>query len=756
MSKALFMKKYNSLLFIVLISVTSSWAQSDLKKKTFNKVSIDDVETFIWGDFPDAKSYEAIPEEYQDEPAVYIKKEYFVSYKTKKGQNYYEIKNTDLIHKVIKIQEKEAIATFNKLEFRGFKDNNRNKIAIRVFKKSGEVVTYGNKDLIEDSDADGNFHKIALGNIEVGDIIDYYHFSRYSFYLTKGFRTFKPDYILLVDDYPIVHQYYEFNLVKLAYLISASSNGAPEAREEELKAGVESDLKKRVIFEDRMRDAERGEERWIYPLKVYPNIRYQMAVGKGYSEVLKASFFNKSDRVSSKRSDEQLLAMIYSHQLIATNKIGKREFKFMARYFGGKTFPSLYDEVLETYNYIRWEENSDESRKFLLFSAFLKKKNIEHDLIAYVPRWLSSLGELLSKSDLRYGIRLKLEGKDYFITDFYSKSNFSDIDKYAQGVYAYSYPIHPKAEERRIQYLEKVKIPVISSDENARLDELSAKIVGENLKINYRRSSPKNQKRTEQYYAVGSAIISLDDYPIYKKPNPYTNFDERYEKEMNIELDEDKVDGLMDTDGIKKARDRNSEIYRRHNERNTYGYVENLESGFTKNRREYLKNTIEGVFEEGKVEKLDTVRIISSGRMPGKESFQMSADFEVKDYVKKLGPNLLVSAGKLIGQQVNLEAKEREREVPVFQDYNRKYINHVEIEIPEGFAVEGIEKLKVEVDNEAGTFIAKAVIENGKLILDTEKGYKKLYDSAEGWQNLVKVLDAAYDYTQQQVLLRKQ
>jgi hypothetical protein len=77
------------------------------------------------------------------------------------------------------------------------------------------------------------------------------------------------------------------------------------------------------------------------------------------------------------------------------------------------------------------------------------------------------------------------------------------------------------------------------------------------------------------------------------------------------------------------------------------------------------------------------------------------------------------------------------------------------VQIPEGYTVEGVNQLSTKVENETGSFTGAAKVENGKLIITSTKIYNKNYESVANWEKMLAFLDAAYDFTQQKILIKK-
>jgi hypothetical protein len=77
------------------------------------------------------------------------------------------------------------------------------------------------------------------------------------------------------------------------------------------------------------------------------------------------------------------------------------------------------------------------------------------------------------------------------------------------------------------------------------------------------------------------------------------------------------------------------------------------------------------------------------------------------------------------------------------------------LDIPEGYTVSGLEKLNVKVENETGSFVSKAEIKDNKLVIVSTKNYINSYEPNANWKKMIAFLDAAYQFSQEKVLLKK-
>jgi hypothetical protein len=181
-------------------------------------------------------------------------------------------------------------------------------------------------------------------------------------------------------------------------------------------------------------------------------------------------------------------------------------------------------------------------------------------------------------------------------------------------------------------------------------------------------------------------------------------------------------------------------------------YIEKL----TEQQKDYFKTSVEKDLGLEEVEDY-TYKILDNGRFGLSTNFSYEESYTVKGdaFVKKVGPNYMVEIGKLIGGQIELTEKARERTANIYFDYPRAFNYEIRFQIPEGYSVSGIEKLNKNVDNVTGAFISTATIEGDELVVTTSKQYKSIYEPNSNWPLILAFLDEASQFTNEKILLKK-
>lgn len=127
--------------------------------------------------------------------------------------------------------------------------------------------------------------------------------------------------------------------------------------------------------------------------------------------------------------------------------------------------------------------------------------------------------------------------------------------------------------------------------------------------------------------------------------------------------------------------------------------------------------------------------------------------------VENAGNLYLVNVGLVIGTQSELY-QEHERSNPIEMDYPITYKHKIQLEIPEGYTVQGVEEgnfiKKCEVDGElVAQFHSTARVENGVATVEVLEFYKQVDFPIEKYESFREVINAAADFNKLVWILEK-
>jgi hypothetical protein len=157
-----------------------------------------------------------------------------------------------------------------------------------------------------------------------------------------------------------------------------------------------------------------------------------------------------------------------------------------------------------------------------------------------------------------------------------------------------------------------------------------------------------------------------------------------------------------------------------------------------------------------KIEKYNNFRVVQDGRAYKKRNLQYSENFVLGDVTSKAGEDLLIALPALVTQQTKIKKDERNRTMPIDVRFPRTLTWSIIFTIPSGYAVKGIENLNQNISNDYAAFSSVARVENNTLTIDISKMYKTQHFDAQQWPKMLEVLEAAYNFSQSKIVLRKQ
>jgi hypothetical protein len=742
------MKKILFLTILLLSTYLISFGQ---KKSNKQKEAEEALRQEIWSwDDPAFKATE-IPEKWKNESAVILAKANKYEYKeTKKGSVYIPIffsTSNEFYEKVairrrIKLLDKAAVNTYSEFSFlnednkRYWKSESTVALGIRVIKPNGTVKDVALEEAvvqeIKTKYAKAEIKKVAVPDLEVGDIIDY--FSAVVNPINGGISyLFDPIFYLLQEEYAIAYQNLEIGIMKNCGVMLSSVNGAPQLKETPTEEGT--------IYSLIEKDTEKMQtSRWVYPLRVLPLIKFRA----DYSEDNDSNpDFKKVEKLSEK-----------STRVIAYNKLHTPTQRYMTKGGYQKRFmeKGYYDSVFYKYrnptyylgglyygNSLEYALiNMHKPRVYLSKFSIPSMKDyfadvnpivarlnfdineyrldIDYDILLFAPRQVSSLDKALFGDEFEYAFRINQPEESYiFATN--NNANFKEIPTHYEGVEAYIVKGSLKFDE--VKLLGKIKIPVSSHQDNATTQNIDLKIEDEKV-VMTRQTTAKGANR----HGYNPSVLTWYDFV----------YEERERK---------KVQPLEETVKKKEKEEVLAKIVAEKEKEN-------------KEREDALKKSFEGEYPDFKLLSLDNFKLEQMGMHHTQPELIFSETYTLEGLVKKVGNNYTIDAGKLIGAQVDLDEKEiKERKYDVYFDYARSFNENITINVPDGYEVQGLDKFSYNVENETGGFVSTAKLEGNKVIITTSKYYKNNFEPAANWSKIVDFVEAAFQFTQQKLLLKK-
>jgi hypothetical protein len=714
----------------------STFAQT-IKEELANKLQSN--MDAVWAAADASFSSNQVPDKWKGFSGVIIAQK--VKFVFDKGSGADKLNVYETTHRKIKLLDKDGVNSFSEFYFRRGHDNDG--FALHIIKADGTVDTVSllTAVLVEDNDdvpgtftpyfekqstiknktkSENIYFKLAVSNLEPGDIIDYASTVFNDNDVAKmNSLEFDPVYYLCHRSYPVVSQKFEINTDEKSYVNSKSINGAPEFKE-----GAAGGYKT-FTWEDNDREKIK-DTRWVNEYLALPMTKFQIIYSKNNDaqdlfisdrgELKKSitpeelakkvnGIYEKMDAGAGRKLTQDNILAAYTTNLLSQTEAYLRK---------GEAYDLNDDDFIKRVYYILRHTNGLYGRRLgSQFFAYvvmekLKKKGIPAELIVTTDNSTTDMGNVIFGTELQWLVR----AKNKFVFNFSTNSNPFDLkDEYlGNEAYVISLGKNPSATA--------VILPVATPEENYNSTVIDAAMDANLEKTNI--SSTTSFKGISKHDNEGAALI-------------YTNV---YDVDFLAYFGDNDLDVLSD----KKREEYDRLIFARKEE-------------FKKRKPEYMKRALQN--EYSNVESYDNFNLITDGRTFNKQELKYTEKFVLGDLTRKAGKNYLVNVPLLMGGQFQIKAEDRQRKYDVDVRYPHILTWDINYSIPAGFTVKGLAGLNQSVENETGAFITKATIEGNVLKLNIKKIYKQTIIKKENFNKMLEFLDAAYDFSQRKILLKK-
>lgn len=694
------------------------------------------------------------PSEWKDESAVILCQKTYISFlgdKRRRGT-----KTKGITRKRVLIQDQSALDDYSEYHYQSSdavglfiikSDGTKEEIDISKAVKVETDVPRSYSSNYQSSD----YYKIAIPNLEIGDILDY--FKVFTETYTSDINIIAP----ISSYYPIKYQELIFDLERRWKFRYNSFNGAPnfiQKKEGGLnRKGKKSEDVSRFVIQDEMRSPYKNVM-WDYENLSEPLIKIMATpIQKGvrdkkYKKKTQQGTTTKDlykglsslknmpaiiNRFSSSSSGVYTLG-----QYVKTlNLKGDDEVKAAEIYYGLRlgflhqmanySEPPLstskkairlakskaYKKLLTPDQYFKMTD----SYFAYYFKQQLYSKGITSEYVVAVPRYYGELDDVVLDRELVYGIYIPSFDKYYWPFDNYLNAGEMDYRLFNVPVLRSLGPDGDKKEEDRT--------PNSSPTDHKYINDIKLKIVEDNV-LNFEHEVTFKGAFKQLYYGL---ILYQEKY-----------------------VDED--DERLASGKIKKEKLKiDQKLNKRKNKKNKIS-EEDLAEIKSELSEQKTKNIKDWIRQDYNTEEIIAFNVTSNGRFG--DDLKVEIKYEAKDYIKKAGPNLIFDIGKMIGSQVELDEEDlKDRTKDAHINFAKTIENNVSIELPKGYHAEGIEKLKMEVDNKFGSFKSEAKVVGNILKISTQKTYKNQTVPAKEWSKMIEMLELAFKFSQQKIILKK-
>ncbi|MDR2056719.1 MAG: DUF3857 domain-containing protein [Dysgonamonadaceae bacterium] len=704
-----------------------------------------EIRNEIWAwDKPEFKNY-ALPDEYQKESAVILahhqeikalsKNKLRVNLSLNFSMNR-ELYYTNIDRQTVKINDQVALEKYSEIAFKeeaktqGAMRSNEYRlvVGIRIIKPDGSIkevdvddeavaVTEGKKDKKA-------YQKLAVPGLQVGDVLDYFFCNR----LELETQNVGIQYFPFYDQYPVLTYSVHCEISRKLTVEYASMNGAPD-----FVRSTNED--KDIVLDVARKNLPKIESaRWTSFFRDLPALRINILNNASKNiykpqSARKDGIYKRGDNLEKqhllddainfvRQADQPVKLKLRTQILMKVKKLTKNY---------QKQHPDISQEALADYIYdainfhIRSLSSSYPVYFPVLYKELLKDFKIPGESILAVNKYGPRMSDMITDDDLAYGFGVNSQRYYFYPYSLYQTS--FDIPYAYQGEEAYIYAA-TTLKGSKLKYIDvtdhDIRLPQTRSEDNK-----SASV----MKVTFAPDDPStlNIDRRTEY----SGQLKLD---VQRLLGSYEEWDKEMRKRLQIEktMEEEMQD-----------------------DRHDRKYVDDMKAVFEKRRndqKDSVKVEIEH-FHDLPPKEISTYELSALGITPDRPNAQYSVAYSLDGLVKKAGKNLILDAGKLIGSQWTPDANDRLRTMNAYIPTARMLIWEIEIQIPENYQVQGMEKLNKSEENACASFRSTASLEGNILKISAEKNYRTSFVPFTEWNKLIEVMDKTNEFYSQSVVL---
>jgi hypothetical protein len=708
------MKKF----LIVLLLAISCMPASAFDNNDY-KAFAEQVKKEVWSkDLPQFKTRQT-PAKYKNESAVLlavyeevsVDQMHKLSLATSDGI-VKQINSTHLMRFLVKIQDKSALNKYSTFDYQTYDrtynagfgmDDRRNVLGLKIIKPDGTEKIVNTEEYTtenEGKNGEDKKAKIAVPNLQIGDILDVFVYNQSK---VKE-ENIEPIEFAFINDYPMLD--YQIHCVIDPKLCTQyrTLNGAPDFQESKDKEG-------NVVLDADVKNIDKTQPSYGYNEMSMSPITLLYVTGKVELGYLAKSTKEKGLHANPSAAEIQNDAWNWWQSAITSYNLSKGTQKCLNK---AKKLGSDEEKADYLYNFIMMSTFANgkyyvDYRNFPLFFEYLLKKcDVSVDHLLTTDWQTEPLDKLISYSNAAWAIRLK-NGKTYY--QLPSAVNASTTPSIYQGRLAV---VSTGGKSFSKGPFSTITIPVSKAEDNLEKVTMTLNIAG----------TKANISRHHEY--TGNCKQGL--IPVFASSDEICKgWGKPYDVASYADLLTDKNAQALAQEAAQKDK-------------------ENIADNFRKEINDYHDKAPVSVSK---------TEVTSVGE--DNKPLAYTLEYQMDGIIKNAGKNMVVAIGQLIGLQTHIEGKDRTRNCDVLLSIPRTYAVTINLNLPEGYTIDhaNLQKLNQNIDNEAASFCSNAEVKQNMLVVNITKVYKKQTIEAAKWPQLLQMLDAAYDFTKQQIVLKK-
>lgn len=566
-----------------------------------------------------------------------------------------------------------------------------------------------------------DYFKIAVPDLEEGDVIEYAfrHLNTRSFSHNPNYKEFDPVYYLCNRELPVAHQALEIITQDENYYLGYKNlKGAADF------TVTQGAGRKVYTWEDQARD-KRKDTRFVNEYIEMPSLKFQVIyarnAGKNFiwlpndasskTDISQDDFANKARQLWFAPEKIQESGE-YSRGLPTTVRATVDEMYRLLRKRGAYDGPEkeFVNKAYYTIRSVTMYNNWNDYGFAKVLSALLAKRGIEHQVIATTINSRTNIDKLSFNQELAWVIRYK----DSYYVNPDEHLNPDDVPVYLAGNRAVQFS-YKEADKT----VENIDLPIADTLTNSYRTLFA-------VALNESKTGFIVKKEAE-----AAGLVKLRTIDELLALTPYM------EQDFRNYGGDGPWDGLSTVD-----QDKMTERF------------QEAKNKWKTEKPKLMKELAEELYGHS-IEKYKSFKIVNDGRNLKKPGLRYVEEFELEETIAKAGEDLILSLPVLMGQQNKIDKKERSRTLPVDIGFPARYQWKMVFAIPDGYTVKGLENLEKSIENEAGSFVSAAKIENNQVHLTITRKYQQRHLKAAQWNQLVELLDASQILAESRIVLAK-
>jgi hypothetical protein len=736
------MKKTVLLFSNLIILGTTLYAQTYKEKAA-------EIQNLVWASAPPEFSLKEVPAKYANESAVILAQSYSMQRTSNLKFKFMiiaagvanRVTKITTLHERVKINDKSALERYTTLEYQKkldksvsyllFKLNDMHNtyIGAKIIKPNGQetIVNTGEEVLLKNTGKE-QMGKLAIPGLQVGDILDYYISSNdLSEDATVDSYKKNDQIYVLADEYPVLNYSLYFQYNKKASVFYIPANHAPRLEESTLPNGD-------LVFKLSKKDLPKYEsQKWVSVYRQYPYIEISSA-----SKSKTMTYNNPAARAGGLADNIALFQKFFNE---VGNPIDEEPEVKLKDYFDKKknlkaapldsSMKVLYD-AWKLHVFGNFEKDDVDNLSELNYrkakgtvasinmSRILTDMKIAHEVLLVCSRDNSSLDNVYNFADMDAVIRISNGNKPLYMCFDDALTHFNEIPAKFQGEKAISLVPKRKSASNYLFDETNTIIPTLTADYNHIDEQLQISLL------------PDMQKLKVQRLVKQTGFMRHSD-----------------QKALLSAIDIDNaLTAQVKGEPLAKRLSKNSD---------TKKFAAAFLAGMGKSVTEVSKSFMDEAknqFDQEPVQ-ISDYKVINAAIESNKHAFEYTSTVILNNMVKKAGDSYIIDAGKLAGTFVQLDEKDRKRTLDIYMPAARSFKYTLNITIPQGYKATGMEALNAGKANKTGSFTSTAVVNGSVLNIVVTRTYNNNFEKAADWPLVAELVDAAFAFNNQKILLEK-